>query len=107
LGKLSKKFAGLKRLHIPLWRKPLNTREVGHGYCVTIHKIQGKQQRVVIYFVTDPRRETWRHFYTAITRSTDLMIIIGRREDINAIIRNDPADRRSGLRWRLACSRLA
>lgn len=87
-------------VQVPLWEKPMGGNVV-HASCTTIHKMQGNQRAVVIYDIQTPVFQTCRHAYTATTRSTKRMIVIGTRAHINAIIKADMPERRSQLLHRI------
>jgi exodeoxyribonuclease V alpha subunit len=73
-------------------RKDLSALQL--GYCLTCHKMQGSQaERVVVIVENVPRllEPTW--VYTAITRATEQVVVIGTDEDVDASLRRTPAFR--------------
>lgn len=73
------------------------------SYAVTVHKMQGKQCQLVIYFIG----QDWSSFltrnmtYTAITRAEEEVLAIGNPQNFNKSINNVPKDKNEYLYWRL------
>lgn len=79
--------------------------EIELAYAVTVHKSQGSEYRAVIFVSAPcaPGLQVRGVLYTAITRSRELLIIVGDDVTIGKMVENDRQTRRySGLRWRLA-----
>lgn len=66
------------------------------AYAITVHKAQGSEYRgVVIPLLTQHYVMLQRNLlYTAVTRATDLVIIVGSPKAISMAVRNDTAQRR-------------
>lgn len=73
------------------------------SYAVTVHKMQGKQCSLVIFFIG----QDWSSFltrnmtYTAITRAEEEVLLIGNPQNFNKSINNIPKDKKEYLYWRL------
>lgn len=79
--------------------------ELELAYAVTVHKSQGSEYRAVIFVSMPcaPGLQVRGVLYTAITRSRELLILVGDDVTIGKMAENDRQTRRySGLRWRLA-----
>ena len=72
---------------------------------MTVHKSQGSEYRAVILSVTNaaPSLMTRSVLYTAVTRARELLIIVGDRTAVAAMVNNDRRQKRySGLKTRLS-----
>ncbi len=81
-----------------------NLDEIETAFAMTVHKSQGSEFPVVIMPQTSfPRVLATRNLlYTAVTRAKELLVLVGRREIVNAMVDNNNAERRnSGLAPRL------
>lgn len=65
--------------------------ELDLAYCTTIHKSQGNEfEAVVLPLGKMPRALTYRNLlYTAVTRAKKLLIIVGSREVMEAMVKNN------------------
>jgi exodeoxyribonuclease V alpha subunit len=85
-------------------------RDLVPAWAVTVHKAQGGEWPVVV-LVLDPAHRTmlWRNLvYTAVTRATRALILVGRLEALRVAARHDrPSARHTGLAVRLATARAA
>ena len=70
--------------------------EVDHAYAITVHKSQGSEYPIVVIPVYNcpPMLKTRNLLYTAITRASKMVILVGRREVLAEMIMND----RKGVR---------
>ncbi len=70
--------------------------ELEPAYAVTVHKSQGNEFTAVVIPVLDPPRQLcYRNLlYTGVTRAKQLLILVGRRSTIAAMIENDRKTRR-------------
>ena len=70
--------------------------EVDHAYAITVHKSQGSEYPIVIIplYSCPPMLKTRNLLYTAITRASKMVILVGRREVLAEMITND----RKGVR---------
>ena len=70
--------------------------EVDHAYAITVHKSQGSEYPIVVIPVYNcpPMLKTRNLLYTAITRASKMVILVGRREVLAEMIAND----RKGVR---------
>ena len=78
--------------------------EIEHAYAVTVHKSQGSEFPVVIMPVVNvpPTLSTRNLLYTAVTRGKKLVVMLGRRERLFAMVDNNSIRMRySGLGSRL------
>lgn len=81
-----------------------NVIELEHAYAVTVHKSQGNEFNCVIMPVFNVIEQlSYRNLlYTAVTRAKNLMIILGRKDDIKKMIDNNKRTKRfSALRYLL------
>ena len=78
--------------------------ELELAYAVTVHKSQGSEYPVVILPLGDaaPMLQTRNLFYTAVTRAQKMVILVGRREVAENMVRNNRQSMRyTGLAGRL------
>ena len=78
--------------------------ELELAYAITIHKSQGSEYPVVILPVYSgpPMLMTRNLLYTAVTRAKQLVVLVGLRETVSAMICNDrEIDRYTGLAQRI------
>ena len=78
--------------------------ELELAYAITIHKSQGSEYPVVILPVYSgpPMLMTRNLLYTAVTRAKKLVVLVGLRETVSAMIRNDKeVERYTGLAQRI------
>lgn len=78
--------------------------DVTLAYCITIHKSQGSEYKVVIIPMTMHHRIMLQRnlMYTAMTRAKELLVFVGQRSALNVAIRNDRiAQRYTTLRERV------
>ena len=76
--------------------------ELEPAYAVTVHKSQGNEfPAVVIPVLGPPRQLCYRNLlYTGVTRAKQLLILVGRRGVIDAMIEHDRKTKRyTGLKW--------
>ncbi len=79
--------------------------ELEHAFAVTVHKSQGSEYRAVILAAgrTPPRLISRDLLYTGVTRAKELLVLVGDKAVVQAMIDNGRKTRRySGLRARLA-----
>lgn len=64
--------------------------ELEHAYAITVHKSQGSEYPVVILPMSgySPRLLTRNLLYTAVTRATDMVIVVGRQKVLEAMVDN-------------------
>lgn len=82
----------------------VETEELMHAYCISIHRSQGSEYPVVVLpLLTQHYMMLQRNLiYTAITRAKNLVIIVGSREAMRLAVRNNKVEKRySGLLARL------
>ncbi len=79
-------------------------RDLTAAWAITVHKSQGGEWPVVV-LVLDPaqRGMLWRNLaYTAVTRASRALILVGRSDALRVAARHDrPSNRHTGLAWRL------
>ncbi|MFA6948356.1 MAG: ATP-dependent RecD-like DNA helicase [Eubacteriales bacterium] len=78
--------------------------ELDHAYAITVHKSQGSEYPVVIMpvYSYSPRLLTRNLLYTAVTRAQKMVIMVGRRDVLHAMIDNNRQTLRyTGLAWLL------
>ena len=70
--------------------------ELELAYCLSVHKSQGSEFPCVVMPVVGgpPRLLTRNLFYTALTRARKLVVLVGREDAIEAMVRNDHIARR-------------
>ena len=81
-----------------------NLEELELAYAITIHKSQGSEYPVVILPVYSgpPMLMTRNLLYTAVTRAKQLVVLVGLRETVSAMIHNDrEVGRYTGLAQRI------
>lgn len=73
-----------------------NAKELEHAYAVTVHKSQGCEFEAVIMPVCGVVEQLkYRNLlYTAVTRAKNLMIIVGSKNELYAMVANDKRTRR-------------
>ncbi len=71
--------------------------ELTLAYATTVHKLQGSEARYIIIPVTLAHKPMlYRNLiYTAVSRATDLCILVGEKEALEYAIENTPASRRN------------
>ena len=78
--------------------------ELEPAYAITVHKSQGSEYRAVVLSAWNGSAYLLSRsiLYTAITRARELLIIVGRRETIEAMVQNAKVGRRyTGMKLRL------
>ncbi len=83
---------------------PTSLSELEPAYCITIHKAQGSEYpAVIIPLLSGPSMlMTRKLLYTAVTRAKACVVILGSRQQLEAMIRNTGEQvRNTGLRERL------
>ena len=78
--------------------------QIEPAFAMTVHKSQGSEYRAVVLCVWrgTPLLLSRSVLYTAVTRARELLILVGEREVISYMVRNDKKQKRfSGLCWRL------
>lgn len=65
--------------------------ELEHAYAITVHKSQGSEYPVVIIpmYGFAPQLMTRNLLYTAVTRAQEMVIMVGRRDIVAAMVDND------------------
>jgi exodeoxyribonuclease V alpha subunit len=65
--------------------------ELEHAYAITVHKSQGSEYPVVIIpmYGFAPQLMTRNLLYTAVTRAQEMVILVGRRDVVAAMVNND------------------
>ena len=78
--------------------------QLEHAYAITVHKAQGSEFDVVILPICQlaPMLQTRNLIYTAITRAKKMLIVIGNKNIIEYMIKNNNTkNRNTGLRYKL------
>ncbi|MGN0709980.1 MAG: ATP-dependent RecD-like DNA helicase [Anaerovoracaceae bacterium] len=78
--------------------------EIELAYAVTVHKSQGSQFPAVVMPASDfpPMLAVRNLLYTAVTRAESLVVMVGRRQCVYDMVKNNSAEERySGLAYRL------
>ena len=78
--------------------------ELEPAYAITVHKSQGSEYRAVVLSAWNGSAYLLSRsiLYTAITRARELLVIVGRRETIEAMVQNAKVGRRyTGMKLRL------
>ena len=69
--------------------------QLEHAYAITAHKSQGSEYAYVIFPTAAPKKLQYRNlFYTAVTRAKDMCIVVGTREDVEYMTKNNKERRR-------------
>ena len=87
-----------------VWYQFSELEQIEHAYAITVHKAQGSEFDVVIMPIaqTAPMLLTRNLLYTGMTRAKKLLIIIGNRNIVEFMIRNeDNKKRNTGLAYKL------
>ncbi len=65
--------------------------DIEHAYAITVHKSQGSEYPIVIIPMTNsaPMLLTRNLIYTAITRASNIVILVGRKEIFEYMVEND------------------
>ncbi|MBO7292599.1 MAG: AAA family ATPase, partial [Clostridia bacterium] len=79
--------------------------ELEHAYAVTVHKSQGSEYGTVILplYFCPPMLMTRNLLYTAVTRAKQRAILLGRRDVVERMVKNN----RHFMRYTLLCERLS
>lgn len=75
--------------------------ELEHAYAITVHKSQGSEYPCVIIplYSCAPMLLTRNLLYTAVTRASQMVVLVGKREILETMVANDThATRHTGLR---------
>jgi len=68
------------------------------GFSLTTHKMQGSQQRIIVYICTNPASYiNWKYLYTAVTRAQCRVIILSSNEVFDKLVRCRERVRRSDM----------
>ncbi|MBQ7624381.1 MAG: ATP-dependent RecD-like DNA helicase [Clostridia bacterium] len=72
--------------------------ELEHAFAVTVHKSQGSEYKAVVIPVFDcPQRLLVRNLlYTAVTRAKELLVICGREDMLNVMVKTSQSAKRYG-----------
>ena len=87
-----------------VWYQFNELEQIEHAYAITVHKAQGSEFDVVIMPIgqTAPMLLTRNLLYTGMTRAKKLLIIIGSKNVVEFMIRNeDNKKRNTGLIYKL------
>ncbi len=70
--------------------------ELELAYAITIHKAQGSEYPAIVIPILDTPRQLLNRnlFYTAITRATECVMLMGSSEKIKEMVQNDAQSRR-------------
>ena len=73
-----------------------NVGDLDHAYGITVHKAQGSQYRVIIIpmYMSAIKLLNRQLLYTAITRATDLVIIVGIPKALDIAVQTDALSQR-------------
>ncbi len=76
--------------------KPAMLEELEHAYAVTVHKSQGSEFPAVVMpvFHGVPRLMTRNLLYTAVTRATRLVVLVGQKSAVETMIDNNYEEKR-------------
>lgn len=79
--------------------------ELEHAYAITVHKSQGSEYPIVIIpaYGAPPPLLTRNLFYTAVTRAQKMVIIVGREDIVDAMVKSN----RQTMRYTCLCKRLS
>lgn len=86
---------------------PDRVSDLTHAWAVTVHKSQGGEWPVVVLVLDRSHRGMlWRNLvYTAVTRATRALILVGQEATLRAAVARDrPRERQTGLTARIAAS---
>ena len=78
--------------------------QLEHAYAITVHKAQGSEFDVVILPICQlaPMLQTRNLIYTAITRAKKMLIVIGNKNTVEYMIRNNNTkNRNTGLKYKI------
>lgn len=72
-----------------------------HAYAITVHKSQGSEFPVALVVMTKSHYMMLRRnlLYTAVTRATDMVVVVGEREAVSIAIRNNAVQKRNSSLW--------
>lgn len=69
--------------------------QLEHAYAITAHKSQGSEYAYVVFPTAAPKKLQYRNlFYTAVTRAKDMCVVVGSREDVEYMTKNNKERRR-------------
>lgn len=104
---LSMKNGDIKELNVTFDNKVVvyqndEIQEIERAYALTVHKMQGSEERVVIFVVSSKHKNLNRSLiYTAVTRAVDRVIIVGDKDTFNIAVTTECRARNSNLIKRL------
>ena len=79
--------------------------ELEHAYAITVHKSQGSEYPIVIIpaYGAPPPLLTRNLFYTAVTRAQKMVIVVGREDIVETMVKSN----RQTMRYTCLCKRLS
>lgn len=104
---MSMKNGDIKELNVTFDNKVVvyqndEIQEIERAYALTVHKMQGSEERVVIFVVSSKHKNLNRSLiYTAVTRAVDRVIIVGDKDTFNIAVTTECRARNSNLIKRL------
>ena len=82
-----------------------NLNELDLGFCLSVHKMQGSESKVVIIVIDENHKNLSRELlYVAVTRAKEKVIVIGSKKAFNEGVKRTSLDRKSELKVRLKAS---
>lgn len=101
---------GMESLTVQFGKKEIeynykNLDELDLGFCLSVHKMQGSESKVVIIIIDENHKNLSRELlYVAVTRAKEKVIIVGSKNAFNQGIKRTSLDRKSELKVRLKTS---
>lgn len=96
--------AGMAVAELDASGKELTTALLTYGTATTIHKGQGSEKKLAFFFAPDNKSAHFMYVnlvITALTRGTDIVVVIGDLSNVNKAIRNKAPRRQQNLALRL------
>lgn len=82
-----------------------NLNELDLGFCLSVHKMQVSESKVVIIVIDENHKNLSRELlYVAVTRAKEKVIVIGSKKAFNEGVKRTSLDRKSELKVRLKAS---
>jgi len=97
-AKLSDEVQPRNHVELDVDRMLVPRSKFGHGFALTVHKMQGSQARFIVFVcASNAPYITWEHIYTAVTRARERVVIMSEAHTFHQLVRRKAPVRRSNL----------
>lgn len=99
----SNNFVGIEKMNVKFSEREVEyirdeVEDLEQSFCLTVHKMQGSESKIVIFIIDSSCKNLSRELiYTAITRATKKIIIIGDKDAFNNALKKSSIKRNSML----------